>query len=347
MRALVCHEFGPPETMRVETLPDPEPGPGQVLVRVHAAGVNFTDVLSTGGRSQLGRKLPMIPGVEAAGVVVRTGPGVSRLNLGDRVLCQLMAGGMADHVVADDDEAVRIPDTMPLEDAACFYIASFTTWHALVTRAGLARGESLLVLGAGSGAGLAAVQMGKALGATVTAAASSEAKLDLARSAGADHVVSYPAGPLDSEAQRAFAGNLRACAQSRHRATIGEIASLRGGDGFDVIYDGVGGSYAEPAVRSLAWEGRYLSVGFAAGVPAVSLGPLLFKNASLFGIQPSEPGQRLPGRIGAPLDRMFRWYEDGLLRPHISERYRLDNAPAALRRLIDRKAVGRIVLTME
>lgn len=346
MRALVCREFGPPELLSVEPWPDPVPGAGEVLVDVAFAGVNFTDVLSTGGRSQLGRALPMVPGVEAAGIVAALGPVTSRLAVGDRVLCQLMHGGFAERVVALEDELARIPDSMPLDEAAAFTIASVTTWHALVTRARLQPGESLLVIGAGSGAGLAAVQMGKAMGARVVAAASSPDKLALAREAGADDVVLYPRGPLDLAAQKDFAARLLALASSQRRVTIGKINSVRDAAGFDVIYDGVGGTYAEPAVRALAWEGRYLSVGFAAGVPKVALGPLLFKNATLHGIQPSEPDLRLPGRIAEAMAQMLRWYEAGKLRPQITERWPLAEAGTALRRLLDRQAKGRIVISM-
>ncbi|WP_068076657.1 NADPH:quinone oxidoreductase family protein [Novosphingobium lentum] len=346
MRALVCREFGPPETLKVEIVADPVAGPGQVLVAIEAACVNFTDVLSTGGRSQLARDFPMIPGVEAAGTVLALGEGTTGFALGDRVLCQLMCGGFAELVAVDSDAVARIPNAMTMDDAAAFYIAAFTTWHALVTRARLTEGESLLVLGAGGGAGLAAVQMGRALGARVVAAASSESKLALARDAGADATLLYARGQLDLAAQKGLALQLLESAASRRRVTIGTINAVRDAAGFDVIYDGVGGSYAEPAIRALAWEGRYLSVGFAAGMPKVALGPLLFKNASLYGIQPSEPELRLPGRTPAALRQLFAWYEQGLLHPIITERYDLAQAGAALRRLLDREAEGRIIVTM-
>lgn len=346
MKALVCRAFGPPESLVLEDWPDPQPGPGEVLVAIAYAGLNFTDVLSTGGRSQLVRALPTIPGVEAAGTVVATGAGVTRFTPGQRVLCQMMSGALAELACLREDEIAAIPDHMPLDHAACFYIASFTTWHALVTRARLAAGESLLVLGAGGGAGLAAVQMGKALGARVVAAASTDEKLALARRAGADATIRYPAGDLDLSAQKALVADLVELAPSRRRVTIGSIATVRDAGGFDVVYDGVGGTLAEPAVRALAWEGRYLAVGFAAGVPKVAIGPLLFKNATLHGIQPSEPELREPGRIGAALPQLFAWYEAGLLRPAITARYPLFRAAAGLRSLLDRKATGRVVVAM-
>lgn len=344
MRALICRAFGPPESLEVADAPDPTPGPGQILVALQAACVNYTDVLSTGGRSQLARALPMIPGVEAAGVVQALGPGATRFAVGDRVLCQLMHGGFAELAAVHEDEAARIPDSMTIEDAAAFYVASHTSWYSLVARAELKKGESLLVLGAGSGAGLAGVQIGKALGARVVAAASSEEKLTLARAAGADEALLYDREPLDLAGQKQFAAQLLATAPSDRRVTVGKINAVRDNAGFDVVYDGVGGTYAEPALRALAWQGRYVSVGFAAGVPKITLGPLLFKNATVHGIQPSEPELRLPGRRPEALALMFAWYEAGLLRPTITERWPLEQGARALRSLLDRKARGRVII---
>jgi NADPH:quinone reductase len=347
MRALVCRTFGPPEGLLVEDVPEPALGAGQVLIGVRASCVNYTDVLSTAGRSQLSRELPMIPGVEAAGEVIATGEGVEALVPGDRVLCAVMAGGFGELLVADQNEVARIPEGMSFAHAAAFYIAGFTTYHALVTRAALQENESLLVLGAGGGAGIAAVQIGKALGARVVAAASAEDKLSLAREAGADDTFLYEREMLNRDGQIRMTDALMQMAQSRRRATIGEINSVRDSAGFDVIYDGVGGLYAEPAMRALAWEGRYLSVGFAAGVPEVKLGPLLFKNATLHGIQPSEPEYRLPGLASHNLERMFDWYEQGILVPQITRRLPLERGAEAMRAMLDRKATGRIVIEMD
>lgn len=346
MRAIVCRQFGPPETLRLEDLPSPEPGPGQVKVKVAAACVNYTDILSTSGRSQLARQFPMIPGVEAAGTVSALGAGVDSLKVGSRVLCTVMEGAFSEELVANFDEVAEIPDCMPFEQAAAFYIANFTTFHALNVRAKLVAGESLLVLGAGGGVGLAAVQMGKALGASVVAAASSEEKLAMARRLGADDTCLYDAAPVSKDARIAMTAAFMAKAHSRREVTIGTIHSVRNAAGFDVIIDGVGGHYAEPAMRSLAWEGRYLSVGFAAGVPSVNLGPLLFKNATLHGIQPSEPEYRLPGRARANLRQMFDWYESGQLVSPVSRTFPLADAVVAMRLLADRKARGRVVLVM-
>ena len=345
MRALVCHSFGPPESLRVDELPEREPGAGQIRVAVHAAGVNFTDVLSTGGRSQLARELPMVPGVELAGIVDAVGQGVTRFAVGQRVLGQVLWGAMAESAVLDESEVVQIPNEMGLDEAGCFYIASRTSDYALVERARMQAGESLLVLGAGSGAGLAAVQIGKALGGRVIAAASSADKLELAQGAGADELIAYPPGPLDVAAQKTLTRELLALSGRSRRESIGKISSVHDDAGFDVIYDGVGGNYAEPALRSLAYEGRYLSVGFAAGMPKVALGPALFKNADIMGIQPSDPHQRSPGLLPEAMERMFGWYRAGRLRPNVTETYDLADGPRAFRRLLDRQARGRIVLT--
>ena len=342
---MVCREYGPPESLRVDELPEPEPGRGEIRVAVHAAGVNFTDVLSTGGRSQLARDLPMVPGVELAGIVDAVGPGVARFAVGDRVLGQVLFGAMAESVVLREEEAAAIPDEMDMAEAGCFYIASRTSDYALVERARLKAGETLLVLGAGGGAGIAAVQIGKAVGARVVAAASSADKLDLAKAAGADEVIAYPPGPLDVAAQKVLTRELLALSGRSRRESIGKISSVHDDAGFDVIYDGVGGDYAEPALRALAYEGRYLSVGFAAGMPRVALGPALFKNADIMGIQPSDPHQRSPGLLPEAMVRMFGWYRAGRLRPNVTESYDLAEGGRAFRRLLDRQAKGRIVLT--
>jgi len=347
MKAIVCHQFGPPEGLVLEELPQPRPGAGQVRVEVHAIGLNFTDLLCVTGRSQLQRQLPVIPGCEAAGVVRELGPGVKHLQLGQRVLGTKTHGVWAEDVLFDVDEVAVIPDDMDMHTAATLFIASMTMRYALQDRARLAPGEILLVLGAGGGAGLAAVQIGKALGARVVAAASSEEKLALAKSHGADAVLAYQRGPLDLEGQKALTTELLALA-GRSEITsmsVGAINSVHARAGYHVITDGIGGSYSEPALRALGWQGRYLSVGFAAGMPKVTLGPLLFKNADIMGIQPSADELRLPGRSPAAMKTLFDWFEAGKLQPYISACYPLAEAAAALRCMADRKATGRIVIT--
>jgi NADPH:quinone reductase len=345
--AIVCRSFGAPETLRVEQCPRPTPGPGQVLVEVHAAGVNFTDLLAVEGRSQLKRRLPMTPGVEAAGVVLAVGPGVTRRRPGERVLGCAISGAFAEEALFTEDELALIPEEMDMRAAATFYIASMTVRYALQERARLAPRETLLVLGAGGGAGLVGVAVGKALGAHVVAAASSDEKLFLAREGGADAVVRYPRGPLELEEQKALTAQLLAHAAGREEKSqsIGKISSLHATAGYDVILDGVGGTYTEPALRALGWEGRYVCIGFAAGVPRLPLGPTLFKNASVLGIQPSSDEHRLPGRNERAMQTLFNWYREGKLRPRISLSLPLERAAQALGLIKDRLATGRIVLT--
>lgn len=349
MRAVVCRAFGPPETLIIEERPRPVPGAGEVLLQVQAVGVNFTDVLAIEGRSQLKRQLPMIPGVEAAGVVLGVGPGVTRLRPGQRVLGCRTHGTYAEEVLFDEDELAPIPEEMDMHGAAAFYIAAMTVHYALQTRARLAPGEILLVLGAGGGAGLAGVEIGKALGARVVAAASSQEKLALALRHGADDVVLYDRGPLNLEAQKRLAAELIAKAQRTGEGaqTIGKISSVHVSAGYHVILDGVGGTYTEPALRTLGWEGRYLSIGFAAGMPRIALGPALFRNADIMGIQPSSDEHRLPGRNARALQALFDWYREGKLRPLVTQVLPLEEASQALSMLKERRATGRIVLTTQ
>lgn len=347
MRTVVYHAFGPVENLLIEERPRPEPGPGEVLVEAHAIGVNFTDVLVVEGRSQLKRALPITPGIEAAGVVLAVGAGVIKVRPGQRVLGTKPHGAYAEEVLFAEDELAVIPDEMSMQDAAAFYIASMNARYGLQERARLAAGENLLVLGAGGGVGLAAIEVGKALGAYVVAAASSNEKLALAKSAGADDLVRYDRGPLDLAAQKAFTAELVARTRpfAALGASLGKISSLREGAGFQVILDGVGGTYSEPALRALAWQGRFLSIGFAAGMPKIPLGPLLFKNADIMGLQPSSDELRLPGRNPQGMEVLFRWYKEGRLRPHISHVLPLERAATALQMIRDRAATGRIVLT--
>jgi NADPH2:quinone reductase len=330
MRAVVCREYGLPELLRVEDLPPLEPSAGEVIVAVRASGVNFTDVLSTSGRSQMKVKPPFTPGVEVAGIVKAVGAGVTTVREGARVFGSCFYGGHADEVRFKAEEVAALPASVSFETGAAFFIASNTALYSLQDRAKLRDGETLLVLGAGSGAGLAAVDVGKALGARVTAAASSQDKLALAAKHGADLMFQYPRGPLDLDAQKEFCATLRA---------------QTAGQGYSVIFDGVGGTYAEPALRALARDGRYLSVGFAAGVPAIPLNIALFKNADIMGIELSSPGQREPARNPRAVGTLLGWLQQGKLRPDVTASYPIEQAGQALRELLDRRATGRIVLT--
>jgi NADPH2:quinone reductase len=318
-----------------------------VLVQVHAAGVNFTDLLAVEGRSQLKRELPMIPGVEAAGVVLAVGPGVTAWRPGERVLGCSTHGAFAEQALFAEDELARIPDEMPMHTAAVFYIAAMTVRYALQDRARLQPGELLLILGAGGGAGLAGVQIGKALGAQVVAAASSAEKCAVALEHGADASVQYPVGPLSLEAQKAFTRELlgRAARPHEKAQSIGKISSVAASAGYHVVLDGVGGTYTEPALRSLGWQGRYVSIGFAAGMARIALGPALFKNADILCIQPSSDEHRLPARNPHAMQTLFDWYRQGRLTPRITQTLPLEQAAQALNLLRTRAASGRIVLT--
>jgi NADPH:quinone reductase len=332
MRAVVCSRYGPPESLSIDDLPSLEPGAGEVIVAVQASGLNFTDLLATGGRSQMKIQPPFTPGIEAAGIIKAVGKGVTTLREGMRVFASCLYGAHAEEARFRFGEVAPLPAGMDYATGAAFFIASNTSLYALQRRARLKAGESLLVIGAGSGAGLAAVEIGKALGARVTAAASADDKLALAVERGADVAFKYPRGPLDLDAQKALCADLR---------------SLSGGTGYSVIYDGVGGTYAEPALRALARAGRYLSIGFAAGVPAVPLSVALFKNADIMGIELSDPDQREPGRCPETVASLLELFDQGKLKPQVTEVYPLEEASRALRQLLDRRAKGRIVLSRE
>jgi len=346
VRAIVCRSFGAPAALHLEKRPPLTPGPGQVLVEVHAAGVNFTDLLTVEGRSQLKRQLPLVPGVEAAGVVLAVGPGVRWRRPAERVLGCSTSGAFAEQALFAEEELAVIPDEMDMRTAAAFYIASMTVRYALQERAKLAPGEILLVLGAGGGAGLAGVQIGKALGARVVAAASSAEKCALALEHGADTSVRYSPEPLDLAGQKAFTAELIAHAARPHERpqSVGKISSVHTAAGYHVILDGVGATYTEPALRALGWEGRYVAIGFAAGMARVALGPALFKNADILCIQPSSDEHRLPGRNEQALQTMFGWYREGKLRPRITHTLPLEQAAQALSLMSTRRATGRIVL---
>jgi len=347
MRAMVCHEFGPPEVLQAAELPTPEVGAGQVLVEVHAIGVNFTDVLCVAGRSQLRRKFPFTPGVEAAGVVLAVGEGVTKVRPGQRVLGTRPDGAYAEEVVFLEDEVCEIPASMDMVTASTFYVVAMTAEYAICERAKLQPDETMLVLAAGGGVGLASIDIGKAIGAKVVAAASSQDKLDLAAARGADVGMLYPRDVDSVEAQKALLADFlkHSVSNISQGPSIGEINTVHDAAGYHVVVDGVGGGYAEPAMRALAWHGRYLSVGFAAGVPKISLGPVLFKDADIIGIQPVDEHVRLPGRAPQKMKKLFDWFEQGYLRPQVTATYPMEEAVKVLHMFSDRKINGRVVLT--
>ncbi len=322
MKAVLCKAWGPPESLVIEERPMPVPGPGQVLIEVHAAGVNFPDALIIQKKYQLQPPLPFSPGAEVAGIVRTVGEGARPWKPGDRVIANVLYGGYAQALVADAARVVPIPDGMGFPAASAYVLAYGTGLFALKDRARLAPGETLLVLGAAGGVGIAAVQIGKALGARVIAAASSEDKLALCREHGADGTIDYSRDDL------------------RER-----IAALTGGKGPDVIYDPVGGAYTEQAFRSIAWEGRHLVIGFAAGeIPKLALNLPLLKTASLVGAFWGAFVQRDPARTRAHLRELFELYLSKKVRPPITRSYPLAQAAQALRDVMERRVKGKVVI---
>lgn len=332
MRALLSVQAGGPETLKICEIDEPSPGPGQVAVAVQACGVNFPDLLVIEDKYQLRPTRPFSPGSELAGVVRAVGGGVTSPSVGDRVSASLPFGAMAEVVIVAADRCTVVPDTMPFDEAAAFQVTYGTVYHALVGRAGLRPGETLLVLGAGGGIGLAAVELGKALGARVVAAASSQDKLDAALAMGADAVVAYPR-TLDGVGQaRAFTEAVRAAC---------------GGEGADVVIDPVGGAYAEPAFRAIAGQGRYLVVGFAAGIPAIPLNLVLLKAAQIIGVFWGAYMAADPQAGACDMKALLGLYVAGRIRPRVSERYGLAQGGEAIARLGSRGVSGKIVVHVQ
>ena len=324
MRALICHGFGDIADLEVGELPDPEPGPGQVLIDVHACGVNFPDVLIVKGEYQFTPPLPFSPGAEVAGTVAAVGPGVTGLACGDRVVAVVLWGGMAERLVVDAAAVTRLPDSADLVAAAAFLMAHGTAQHALFDRGGLVAGETLLVLGAGGGVGLAAVQCGAASGARVIAAASSDEKLQRCLDEGAHDVIDL-----------------------RDQDLRDAVRKLTDNRGVDVCLDPVGGLLAEPAVRSMAWRGRYLVVGFAAGdIPRIPLNLPLLKGCSVVGVFWGAFREKEPAASARSVADLLAELESGRLRPMISDVVPLERATDALAAIQARRAVGKLVVAV-
>lgn len=322
MRALVCEAYGPPESLKMRDVAVPEPGPGEVLIRTAVAGVNFPETLIIENRYQIKPPMPFSPGGELSGVIAKVGPGVEGFSPGDRVAALTNWGAFAEYVVAQAERTTHVPDAMPLDVAAAFTMAYGTSHHALKQRAQLQPGETLLVLGASGGVGLAAVELGKVMGAEVIAGASSPEKLAVARAYGADEGVDYSAQDL--------------------KATL---KAMTGGRGVDVIYDPVGDRLAEPAFRSIAWGGRYLVIGFAGGqIPAIPLNLPLVKGAAIVGVFWGDFVARTAGLHAENMAELYGWYAQGKLKPLISQRFPLERGGEAIRWIQDRKAQGKVVV---
>ncbi len=322
MKAVVCREYGPPESLKVEELPDPEPKEGQVIIDVAACGVNFPDTLIIQGKYQFQPPFPFSPGGEVSGTVSKVGEGVTNLKVGDQIVSGTGWGGMAEKIAVNAATAIRVPKGLDLVQAAGSMMTYGTSHHALKDRAKLQAGETVLVMGAAGGVGIAAVDLAKAAGAKVIAAASSDEKLAVCKDYGADELINYETEDLKER-----------------------IKEITGGKGVDVVYDPVGDRFAEPAVRSMAWNGRYLIVGFAAGdIPKIPLNLALLKGCSLMGVFWGRFNGEEPAASAENLAELQAMFEDGTLKPLVSKTYPFEDAPQAIRDLMERRAKGKICL---
>ncbi|MBH1970744.1 NADPH:quinone oxidoreductase family protein [Moraxellaceae bacterium AER2_44_116] len=325
MKAVLCKQHGLPDTLVVEDIPSPKAGAKQVVITVKACGVNFPDTLIIQNKYQFKPELPFSPGGEVAGIIKEVGEGVSHLNVGDTVIAMTGWGGFAEEVLTDASRVFPVPPVFDFKTAATFAYVFGTSYHALKDRAQLKEGETVLVLGASGGVGLAAVQLAKVMGAKVIAAASTEAKLAVCSQYGADAIVNY--------------------SDDNWRE---QVKVLTEGKGVDVVYDAVGGHYAEPALRSMAWNGRYLVVGFAAGdIPKIPLNLPLLKGCAVVGVFWGEFATRQKKDNQANMMQLFGWLMQGKIKPHISAEYPLEQASQALNDLLERKATGKVVLVVD
>jgi NADPH:quinone reductase len=322
MRAILCTQYGLPETLQLTDTPTPTPSTDEVLISVKACGVNFPDVLIIQNKYQFKPTLPFSPGGEVSGIITAVGDTVTHVKVGDHVVALCGWGGFAEHVVVKSNRVFKVPDQMDFIPAACTLYTYGTSYHALKDRAELKAGETLLVLGAAGGVSLAAVELGKLMGATVIAAASTQEKLDVCKEKGADHVINYTTEDL--------------------RARIKEITHDKS---VDVIYDPIGGALAEPALRSIAWRGRYLVVGFATGtIPSFPANLPLLKGASIVGVFWGSFAEREPKQSMQNFMQLLTWMKEGKINQHIHRIYSLQEAPQALRDLLDRKVRGKAVV---
>ncbi len=325
MKALLCKQHGMPETLVVEEVADLAPGPDEVVVDVHAAAVNFPDTLIIRDLYQFHPDLPFSPGGESAGVISAIGEKVKNVKPGDRVISFTGWGGIAEQVRCKAMQVIPMVPEMDFVTASAFVMTYGTSLHALKDRARLKEGETLCVLGASGGVGLAAIEIAKAMGAKVIACASTAEKLAVCREHGADETINYNEEDLKTR-----------------------IRELTGGKGADVIYDPVGGGYAEPALRSIAWRGRYLVVGFANGeIPKIPLNLALLKGCAIVGVFWGDYGKREPMNLMMDLRQLIGWFNEGQLKPHIADTYPLERGAEAIRALMDRQVSGKVVVTMD
>ncbi|MSO64739.1 MAG: NADPH:quinone oxidoreductase family protein [Alphaproteobacteria bacterium] len=325
MRAIQCHRWGEPmDLVLVRDAAVPRPGPGEVLIKVRATGLNYADVVMIKGQYQTKPAFPFAPGLECAGVVDAVGPGVTRFKPGDEVIAKLDFGGFAEYAVGPEFDTYAKPPTMAWDVAASFYVAYVSSHVALKWQARLAPGEKLLVLGAAGGTGLTAVEIGKAMGATVFAAASSEEKLSVARTRGADHLINYATRPLNDQ-----------------------VLALTGDEGVDVVFDPVGGDLFDPALSSLGWGGRYLVFGFVGGIPQIPANRLLVKHRSAMGSSLRYFRDRARDKLRHSVEELFALWQAGKLAPFVSQRFPLERGAAAITELAERRATGRVVIIID
>ena len=332
MRAVLSKSVGGPESLVVEEVLDPTPKAGEVVIDVRAIGVNFPDTLIIEDKYQFKPERPFSPGGELSGVVEAVGEGVKGVRKGDRVIAMPGWGGMVERIAVKADSVIKMPDGMSFEEGAALVMTYGTSYYALKDRANLQPGESLLILGAAGGVGAAAVELGKAMGAHVIAAASTNDKVQFALELGADNGLIYPSGPMDKAAQKELSGELK-------------LASGR--DGPDVVYDGVGGDYCEPALRAMDWNGRYLVVGFPAGIPSLPLNLTLLKSVSVVGVFWGAAAARDPEGHKANMADLMTFWAEGKIKPRVSQTFPLERAHEAIQALSNRSVMGKVVVTVE
>jgi NADPH:quinone reductase-like Zn-dependent oxidoreductase len=329
MKALLSYETGGPETLRMGEIDKPEAKPAHLLIAVKACAINYPDVIIIIDKYQFKPERPFAPGGEVAGVIEAVGEGVEGFAVGDRVLAMCGNGGLSEYVAVPAANAFRLPDEVAFEPASAMILTYGTTIHALADRGDLKEGETLLVLGAAGGVGLAAVEIGKAMGARVVGAVSSEEKAQAVRDAGADEVLIYPRGPFDKDGSKALSAQFKEAV---------------GPNGADVIYDAVGGDYCEPALRAIAWEGRYLVIGFPAGIPKLPLNLTLLKSCDVRGVFWGAFAARDPQHNRDNVDQLFRWWQEGKITPKVTEIFPFEKGGDAIAKMGARQAIGKLVV---
>ncbi|GGO97548.1 NADPH:quinone oxidoreductase family protein [Stakelama pacifica] len=329
MKALLSKAPGGPETLELSDLPDPTPGRGELLIDIKACSINYPDVLIIEDKYQFRPERPFAPGCEISGVVAGVGEGVTDWSVGDRMLATIGHGGLSEKLTLDARRAYRLPDGRSHAEGAALLLTYATTIHALLDRGHLKAGDNLLVLGAAGGVGLAAIELGKAYGARVVAAVSSEDKARAAREAGADETLIYDRAPFDKGQSKALAEQFKAAL---------------GPDGAQVIYDPVGGDYAEPALRSIGWEGRYLVVGFPAGIPKLPLNLTLLKSCDVCGVFWGAFATRDPKANASHVETLFRLWEEGKIAPRVTDTFALAEGGKAIAKMAARQAIGKLVV---